>query len=630
MRNRRTIKEANKEHLIRSRLKNRISDKIKVDRPAFFTKQARDEPLSSNSFPYSYGVESSSLEENELRYKLLSDLETCKNILEKNIDSFYAKHRSFVNGALLAEQQFKKIEKDANREILMSLRDDPFSFGFTEEFETYENVDFSRSSTEVFRDKVLLASNNYEPSNLEVRNITTNVSVSNGILNDVSEVSSSRNVLEKDGSSFKTKVIANSPQATVELEVVLELQTETNIDRLTVSSLSIENNDLEGISVSYSKNGLEFFNPVESTLERLQSQTNIFDIYDTDIKVIKVRFFKYAADRTENFINEYIYSIDHIGLVSGNFIEEGEFYSKAIKIVDEDGNPVNFSSASIRTGTCCIVPSETSISFFLSKDGENYLSANFFGESNDVVSFSNQINRNIFQQIDSSAQDLINFNSRLWKINNYLPSAVEIIPGSLEILRNVGEWVRISNSFEYGTTIRIDNVEGQSFDLGPHDCLIDGLTRSGIVFLEKGDHSIITSRYREVTVVESESSLTEFDNLYPYNHKYVFEGYKYPKNFLGNRVYGGVKTIFETRVEVVEKEFFDANLDKRNLSYSESDDTGTYFYLHKASNNTQEEIFINCKLNDDLVNNNIYIKAILKSNNPSRSPRIDSIQVRVI
>lgn len=629
MRNRRSIKEANKESLIRSKLESLSNDKVLLDRPAFLDKNSQDELLSPNQFPYGHGEVSSSAKENEFRYKLISDLEVCKNILDRRIDDFFTKHRSFVNAALLANEQFKKIEGDANREILMSLSDDPFSFGFTETFKDYANVDFERSSIEMFREKVMLRSEDYTPVNLQIRNITTNVSVSNGILNDVIEISSTRNILEKDGSTFKIKATTNSPQATVELEVRLELQTETNIDRLAVSAISIENNDNEGISVSYSKDGVEYYNPIESTLERLETQTNIFDIYDTDIKIIKVRFFKYAADRVEDFVNQYIYAIDHIGMIDGSFVSEGTFYSKGIEIFDEEGQPVNFNSAALKTGTCCITPKESSVSFFLSKDGQNYLPANYFGESNDVVEFANQIDTDLFATENADANDLISVSESKWKLNNYIPTEVSVIPGSIKILRNVNAWTR--DSFKHRTTIDITNPEGQTFDLGPYNCTIDGTVRSGIVFLEAGTHKVETARYAEVPEkATSESVLRQLDNLYPYNHKYVFEGYSYPRGFTGERLYVGAPSIYETEVEIVSKEYFDSNPTDRAIAYSETTDAGTFFYLHKAGRPQQEEVFIDCRSNDDLIDNKIYIKAILKSNNSSRSPRIDSIQVRVI
>lgn len=632
MRNRRSFEEANKEYYLRKQIDASLAsgNSYILARPRFLNKESLSaDALMDNQFPYSYGSESSSTSENELRYKLTSDIETCKNMLEKEIDFVSTSHRSYMNAFYSSEQAFKKLESEANRELLLSLSDDPFSYGITDDFKEYSNIDFEKSTTTVYKDKILLNSNSFDTKDLDIKRISTSVSAQNGAVLSVNEISDTNNIKRKDGSSFKVKANASSPGATLELEVLIELRTEANIDKLLVSARSVEGGEKEGISVAYTKDGSNYIYPNEQPITRLENLNNMFDIYDTDIKAIKVKFFKYAADTSQNLINQYIYSIDYIGIAEYKFDSYGEFYSLPYEITDEDDNAINFTLASMLTGTCCTVPKESSISFFLSKDGENYIPVSYFEDSSTVVEFVNQINRNIFTRINENNLDLIEESDSVWKLNNYIPVDVSFVESSLVIKRNLNKWFK-KGAFYY-CTIEIDNDEGLFIDFKDSICTINGVERRGRVFLPKGEHSIKTTNYREIRAnLSSETALRSLDPFYPTNHKYLLEGYSYGLNFNGEKVYAGVDNLYEAKLTRVDENFFNLNSDRRDIYYLETTDEGSFIYINKAGLSNQEEIFLDGRINDNNVDNKLYIKAILESNNPSISPRIDSIQVRVI
>lgn len=630
MRNRRNLFEAQKEKRIRDLINADLSENKEyiLSRPAQLNK-VDSELLSDNRFPYSAGEASSVSKESDLRYKALSDIETCINMLDEKIEYVSTAHRAYMNAFEALRNEYKEIEKDANRNILLSLRDDPFSYGYTDDFTSYRYVDFLRSTTNVIKDKVTLGAKRVKDIDLPIARVQTRISSRSGSVQSINELSDSYNVYHKDGSSFKVEIEASNSSTFVELELMLELSVETSIDKLSVVARSIESNDSESIMVSYSKDGRQFLSPELSDMERLENMTNLFDIYDTDIKYVKVRLQKRAADITTRFKNQYIFSIDYIGAIEYEFETESTFYSKGYPILDEDGNPVNFTMASLETGTCCLTPNETSISFYLSKDGENYIPANYFGESGATVEFSNQINRSIFVRQDEQAGDLISFDEGTWLINNYIPNAESYIEDSLVIKRNLNAWNLDGNQYE--AYIDIDNPEGMFFDLGTSTCQVNDVFRTGRFFLPQGTHKIRTKQYLKISDnLASEALLTSRDSLYPYNHKYIFEGYKYPHSFTGDKVYVGASRVYETKLRKVSRNFFVENTDKRDIFYIASSSAGDKFYIHKTTFRSQEEIYLDCRTNDSIIDNKIYIKAVLRSDNQFKSPRIDSVQVRVI
>lgn len=631
MRNRRSLFEGNKEKLIRSLIDESLLEtkEYVLARPKTLNK-VKSELVSENQFPYSAKEESSIIKESNLRYNTISDLEVCLNLLEQKIDYVSTTHFNYINAFNSLINDYKQIELDANKNLLLALRDDPFSYGVIDDFTNYQHIDFLRSTINVIKDKITLGAKRIEDRDLSIKNVTTKLSSRNGTITSIDELNSTNNIYFKDGSSFKVKVETSNSSTFVELEIMIELNVETSIDKLSVVARSIENNNTESIAVSYSKDGYNYLSPELSDIERLENLTNLFDIYDTDIKYIKVRLQKRAADITTRFRNQYVFSIDYIGTIDYEFNSESVFYSKAYEIVDEDNNPINFTMATLETGTCCLTPDETSISFFLSKDGENYQPASYFKESGTVVEFLNQIDRDVFLLADESSKDLISIDSQTWKLNNYIPAGINFDKNSFVIKRNLNKWKRVSGGF-YETTIDIENEEGMFFDIKETSCNVNNITRTGRFFLQKGTHTIRTNRYLDVNPrLQNETFLIEIDTFYPTNHKYIFEGYEYPTSFNGNKVYIGADRIYEKSLIKVDKIFFERNRDRRDIFYIETTDTGTYFYLNKSNVFDNEEIYIDCRIEDDNVDNKIYIKAILKSENQFKSPRIDSVQVRVI
>lgn len=627
MNNRRSYFEANKEKKIRDLFN--ATESFNLPRPSFLNKDLTNELLFENpNIPHR--SESSEEDSTKYRYNLISDLETTNNIIKLEREEYYNTHRSYINNFVSIERRFKQLEYDANRQILLMLNEDPFSYGITEHFNTIDNVDLNRSDAEVLRGKVSLGYKEYKTIDLNIKNISTRVSCADGVLQSVNELSNPSNIKSKDGSFFKVKAETNNLNAKVTLEIFIELATEESIDKLEIAYRAINANAKESMSVSYSKDGSSYLYPDTEDLISIGMNSTIVDIYDIDIKYIKIRIQKFAADTSNNFINEYLFLIDYIGGIDYTYVNESTYYSEPYEIFDENDLPIDFSLASIRTGTCCITPNETSISFFLSKDGENYFPVNYYGESNTVIEFKNSINTSIFSLEDETKNDVFRSGNN-YRLNRYIPDGIDFNERSVEIKKGLYKWENIDNY--YYCTIEINNIEGRYFNLRDSECYINNVKKTGTFFLPQGRYKLKTaaSNYKEINTknLQSETVLKGRDQLYPKNHKYIFEGLIYPSNFVGNKIYNGVDNLYTHYLNKVTKQEF-VSSSAVNIFYSEYIvGYGTIFYV-KASSNVEEEVYISCNLNENITNNKVYIKAILRSSNTFKSPKIDSIQVRVI
>lgn len=130
-----------------------------------------------------------------------------------------------------------------------------------------------------------------------------------------------------------------------------------------------------------------------------------------------------------------------------------------------------------------------------------------------------------------------NSNDRL--LNLQILQDLELDESSIAIWRNVG--TKFDNTFVrgaprgwgyedpwYRTTILISNPSGKYIDFGPHSIQIDGSLKTGNTFLSSGTHRIKVHKDQWIPLPSTANDITVLKNIdirYPYNHKYLIEGY---------------------------------------------------------------------------------------------------------
>ena len=626
MRNRRSFFESQKESFIREAYANNPNDFI-LNGIKFIEKNSSEEMLAAE-FDHTPGASSSAEIESKFRYNLVSNLETINNTLSIKEEELVSNHRSYINAFKDIERKYDKLEREANRELLLLTDESPFEYGITDNLSTQEFVNEEKTSAYWYGGQFMLAPKSFKRNQLDIKSIVSNIKVRGGSLKEVQELSNKKNILKKDGSNYKLKAEASTAYSVVELELIIELNNAERIDKLEIVSTAVESLKKESIRVVYSKDGAEYLSAGENDYERLSSGFNTFDINEEDVRIIKIFIQKNAADSSSNNKNEYLFLIDFVGNVEYIYESENEVHLGPYFITDIDNSPVDFDLATINTGTCCVIQDETSIDFSISKDGENYVPISYFDNGNTVVEFKNQINESIFLRKDEALPDIIREEgSSNYRLNRYIPEDINFLESSLIVKRGVGEWIETNG--KYSTTIEINSIEGRFFNLGDTNLKVNGAEKSGILFLNKGFYEIETSSYEEINTknIVSESTLRARDRLYPYNHKYLFEGLNYSRSFIGDKKYLGADSLFGQKLKKVTLENLNS-LDKSSYALKKVEGEGTVIMVSAGS--SSEEVYLDCKSEAAFGNNEVYLKAVLKSDNEYKTPRIDSIQIRVV
>jgi len=183
----------------------------------------------------------------------------------------------------------------------------------------------------------------------------------------------------------------------------------------------------------------------------------------------------------------------------------------------------------------------------------------------------------------------------------------------------------------------VSAVDGRYLDLGHTGAFLNGVPVTGKVLLRSGYSVFSTSDSNWITVSEgliTLDTLRDADSLYPYNHRYLIEGYLYPDSFTGERIYSGVEEYFGQLLEYVAPELFDSPQHEGNLGVytldTNSDDTYFKVKVDKTDASWQNELFSSTWLVHRDSTNDIYVKAVLNTSNSNKTPRIDSFSVRVV
>ena len=130
--------------------------------------------------------------------------------------------------------------------------------------------------------------------------------------------------------------------------------------------------------------------------------------------------------------------------------------------------------------------------------------------------------------------------------------------------------------------------------------------------------------------IKSVRSLKTQTVNYPYDHRFIIEGFNYGERFKGERIFSGFSDqrgcdLQSTSLNNLKNS---GTLEKYSVVDFESD---LYFVVNEIDGiSTQENYDITYRKNTSANGNLLFIKAILKTKEPRRAPNIDKIQVRVL
>lgn len=629
--------------------------------------------------------ESSANNFNETINSYLLEQNAVNASLQQTEDETEALFRMYNNKFSEELRSLKKMTKIINKNLLLHSKDDIYTNGIVESFQDYDKINFDQSNIYMFNGKVTLgfrkvAGENFDSSQITYRVTSrTNSKLIHRNLNNISAT------LNEDGTFFKVLAFSEIKDDPIDFYIDLDFNTARSIDTLKFTTQAVESNSKIDYRCYYSRDQTNYIEAFESALV-VENNENYIEINQDGVRAIRLILSKNGYDYIDGDQFVYIFNLDFLGGTTKRFtINKDSVLSLGpYELLDLDDEPVNFTMATLKGGTCCIVPDRTSIDFYLSKDNLNWYKTDFDATSKQVVQFEENVepfdgtglfelyNDNLNASSGSFDKDIVedyaglNINilphQRLLKYYIKKDKFKDIVKESLIIKRNFCKkqnkptysahegWYKSSNNY-YHTLINMTEPEGRYLDFGINSCFLNGKQISGKQFIPFGVHEFKTSEenYKNLnltdeTALQNEQQLQAIDMLYPYNHKYVVEGFRYSSTFSGKQLYVGADEIFSYQLKEVSNQRFLTDTSLENYTFvdvdfkNENDDTinAVFIMINIKSNSSEgklEDYVFECKKRntiDGTSNNKLFIKAILKSLDPRVTPKIDQIQVRVI
>jgi hypothetical protein len=253
-----------------------------------------------------------------------------------------------------------------------------------------------------------------------------------------------------------------------------------------------------------------------------------------------------------------------------------------------------------------------------------------------------------------------NSNERI--LNYELSGSIEIAEGTLELWRNVkvlglNDKVRdVAHGWGfhdpwYTCVVYVQNPAGVTIDFGSKAIVLDGEPKTGRLTIGFGRHAIRAHKdnWKEFSAsgISTLAALKSADSLYPYNHRYLIEGFPYPAAWATTeeKVYLG----FDITAEFFMKEVSPIDL-VQNVKAGDFErfaidwdapDSASSGYTNKPaakvflvkcdegySDFTNERFLVKFKSVDTLYQY-LRLKAILKTTDTTVAPYVDSYRVKL-
>lgn len=595
---------------------------------------------------YSFLESSSAAKENQNLGFVKKDIQIQEEYLKTNmsrIDTSVYNFKSFLKRSM---NKLNLFESRLNSLIINYSNSDLFLHSVEEEFNNHDFIDLQNTTLDVMNGYATLKSKpdyyGLEAASANFKYRTKNTLISSGANQKVKEI------LVQNGKEWVGSCITRESSGRVVLEIEIDLKEKINIGSIVIDGrpMDVNSKTYYGIEVA---EGNKSYRAIQPRIKRFSNGENFSNLNEKKISKVRISLIKENSDEKMGGGHRYIFNINSIKIRKDFFKsnQEGVLYAGPYEVKDSFGNPINFSMAKLSSDTCCIVPDKTSVNFYLSKDNTNWKEAFFEEDYQNVIKFNDidiakqgieiDSNENKFSIIKIDKDFYLNFKIKTEAIKG-------INKNNIILKRNISQnstlykgdqgWYFDIEDETYNITIEVEKVEGRYIDLGYTSAIIDGFEKTGLIKLEKGFHTIKTSSANYLKVSSYLGSLEELeeeDKLYPYNHKYLFEGYSYPQSFRGEKNYFGFDNRFSFLLNYVPEEKFDIYEDLSIYTMIEKEDY-TYFKVNVNLSDyswKKERNNVIIYGSEDL-NNIFYVKAIVRSSDTGRAPHINSLIVRVI
>lgn len=463
-------------------------------------------------------------------------------------------------------------------------------------------------------------------------------------------------------------------------ELKVNLTKETEVSKIVLIASDATAGIGSVITAQYSTEGYTWSNvPCDSAV---QSGTGNFVWRFAKTPMLWVKFIisKASPDATQAMETIYDFGFRQLKMYSEVF----ETPDDGVQVVSElmtpklGGSDVTFGRTSLEV--CDEVPSDTSIQYFLrAYDGAAYTSwiqVAPLGKANAgvpaVVDFaaptevSSEDLTTIFDStIDTEALNIMRidgagsfsyrFDGPNDTVANFYIDQSDSLLADLVLLRNIGysagKFPTVSDDLEVGDVkcgwglesdssyycvFRVQNPNGLKLDFGSSQAVLDGKVVSGSISISTGWHTFRTDRKNwgslSGTAPTTETELKALDPLYPWNHKYLIEGYDYPDGWSGAKPYLGADEYAQYKATKIGRHTFVAkDLDFSVYATDVISGPKTIVLLKFDSsrpNYENERVRFFCTRRFDSFEG-VQVKAILRTDDMEKSPVLSYYRVRV-
>lgn len=602
--------------------------------------------LGYDSYKVHIKDSSSAALENRRRTALELDLDTIANRIEGLKERLSHTYGSFNGTSQRLIRSLYMLDSRMNNLILSNSKADAFLHGIEETLTNQELVDLEATTAMVGGGYCVLPRISNTPISLDQVVLSIDA-ISSGHIISRETTGTIDNLKRVDGSIWTTVVSTDAALERVTLVVSIDLRELQDITSIRLATKIPDTNHRTVITTQYSVDGHNFttLGAAEQQLFHGENEISV----GVECRKLRLLLSKDAADFTEGRKSQFCFQLDSLEFFSGGWdTNEAVLTCGPYAVHGYEQERVTFTKATLNW--CGVEPEGTKISWYLSQDRDTWYPA----APGALVSFARGDLADTYELIDSdldetmlvSAVSNFDLSQDETLLNLYIPvDEVEFFNRrSVEIRRNTPDgsvygafpgWVFDRQSNQYRCWVDVKNPAGQLLKLGNRFATVDGRQVAGDVELQYGLHSFQTADQNLLALVEtagSETELRSVDPLYPYNHKYLIEGYPYSDGFVGDRVYPGVGEWFGERLTYVAPE----QLRQMN-QYSVEEIDGALYFLVKVNKQdatwTTEKFDVQYTVqgkSTDEGANALFVKAILATENQAVSPKIDSFTVRVI
>lgn len=612
-----------------------------------------------------YQESSSASTENKNRDAILSDLQAIQDRITGVTRLLEDSYRGFQGTVNRTRKLLNQVEGKVDNLLLLQGDVDVFVTGIEESFDTQEFIDLDKTTASIEAGYCTLGRTGLNVVDLDDARISS-TAVAEKSYTNFFQNGANDSLKEDDGSVWEYMVYTKYKQGRVSVIVDIELDEPAYVGEVRFTAMPINVNNMTTATLFYSTDGKTYI-PLEPVERALVKQENLFNLGIEGVQSVRLMLSKNTADNETVSKTEHIYlfALDSIKVYSDTYTSDKE--SIAIMgpypMIDEEGNPVYFTKAILEA--CVIEGDETSASFFLSKDGVSWKDVDHRGESPNIANFTKGsslgseefintelLSTSLLYEGETSGSRLVEADFATEALLNKSIAAEFVSSVQYKTISVKRNTVDTSVDHVYGapsgwnfdqetglrsTTVYVSNPEGRKLDLGPTSAYVNGNLVSGLVSLKQGYSVFATAENNWVEIPSNIYSLIELrkeDPLYPYNHRYIIQGYDYPDVFADERVYNGVEEYFGSLLKYMPLEQFNAVDSEDAYDYFTIDDSIDNLYLKVKVNKTDsswkdERFDADWSVQADQTNT-IYVKAVLSSTETANSPIIEDFKVRVI